>query len=71
MLEFAPWPMVKRAPPRKNRTPSAHPTKGEKRTKKETAAARGKQTGVGAKGLQKEAHGREERRSLEKAPRGK
>jgi len=42
--------MVKRAPPRKNRTPSAHRRKRcKKRTKKEVAAARGKQTGVGVK----------------------
>lgn len=42
--------MVKRAPPRKNRTP----TKSAKRTKQETlAVARGKQTGVGVKAAKK------------------
>lgn len=56
--------MVKRAPPRKNRTP----TKSAKRTKQETlAAARGKQTGVGVKAAKKErnrARGRKRRTEI-------
>lgn len=57
--------MVKRAPPRKNRTP----TKSAKRTKQETlAAARGKQTGVGVKAAKKKETAHEDERGERRSP---